>query len=74
MKKAKKDPNTYPPGWNRKRVEKLIRYYDTMTDAEGAREIESLPREPLSRVTWVAVPNSLLPKVRKLLQHSRKTA
>lgn len=74
MKKRKKDPNTYPPGWSRQRVERLIRYYDTMTDAEGAREIESLPEAPLARVTWVAVPNSLLPKVRKLLQRPLKTA
>jgi hypothetical protein len=56
-------------------VERLIRYYDTMTDAEGAGEIESLPEEPpLLGVTWVAAPNSLLPKVRKLLEHPRKTA
>lgn len=74
MKKKKKDPNTYPPGWNRQRVERLARYYDTMSDAEGAREIESLPEVIPAAVTWVAVPNSLLPKVRKLLQRPRKTA
>jgi hypothetical protein len=74
MKKRKKDPNIYPKGWNRQRVERLARYYDTMGDAEGAREIESLPEAPLSGVTWVAVPNALLPKVRKLLQRPRKSA
>jgi hypothetical protein len=68
----KKDPNRYPPGWDRQRVQRLIQYYDTMTDAEGAAEIDSLP--PVSDVTWVAVPNRLLPKVRKLLAGARKSA
>ena len=71
-RKAKKDPNRYPRGWNRQRVDRLIRYYDTMTDAEGAGEIEALP--PVSDVTWVAVPNRLIPKVRKLLEGQRKSA
>lgn len=72
MKKNMKDPNSYPRGWNRQRVQRLIDYYDKMTDAEGAREIESLP--PPTKVTWVAVPNRLLPKVRKLLEGRRKSA
>ena len=71
MKKTK-DPNRYPAGWNRERVQRVIEYYDNQSDAEGAREIESLP--PVSNVTWVAVPNRLLPKVRKLLEDRRRSA
>jgi hypothetical protein len=68
----RKDPNRYPAGWNRQRVERVIRYYDAMTDAQGAGEIESLP--PVSEVTWVAVPNRLMPMVRKLLDRHKKSA
>jgi hypothetical protein len=72
MNMKKKDPNRYPAGWNRERVQRVIDYYDKMTDAEGAREIESLP--PVGNVTWVAVPDRLLAKVRKLLESQRKSA
>ena len=32
----KKDPNKYPRGWNRKKVEYLIRHYENQTDEEAA--------------------------------------
>jgi hypothetical protein len=68
----KRDPNRYPPGWNRERMQRLADYYDKMHEAEGAGEIESLP--PIGDVTWVAVPTRLLPKVRQLLEQKRKPA
>jgi hypothetical protein len=74
-KRTRKDPNKYPAGWNRARVQQVIEYYDRQTDAEGAREIEAMPEAaPLTDVTWVAVPNRLLPQVRKLLNNRRRSA
>ena len=70
--KKKSDPNRYPAGWSRDRFQRLADYYDKMHDAEGAGEIESLP--PVGNVTWVAVPNRLLPKVRRILETRRKSA
>lgn len=33
------DPNVYPPGWDAKRVQEVINYYDSMTDDDLAAEI-----------------------------------
>jgi hypothetical protein len=34
------DPNVYPKGWDRERVEALIRYYDSLTEDDWIREEE----------------------------------
>ena len=36
-----KDPNVYPPGWNAKKVQEIIDYYENQTDEEVAAEIEA---------------------------------
>lgn len=62
------DPNTYPPGWNRRRVQEVIRHYEGLTDEEAAEEDEMAAETP--KVTMVAVPNDLLPAVRALIAAS----
>ena len=63
-----KDPNVYPPGWDAKRVQEVIEYYDSMTDDELAAEIEAA--YPDADSTMMAIPAELVPAVRELLaQH-----
>ena len=59
------DPNAYPPGWNQDKVQRVIDYYENLTDEEAAVEFDS-PETP-GTVTMVAVPTELLPAVRALL-------
>ncbi|MEA2708780.1 MAG: hypothetical protein QOF78_1381 [Phycisphaerales bacterium] len=61
----KKDPNRYPRGWNRKKVEALIRYYETQSDEAAIAEAEAAYRKRNSAL--IEVPVKLLPQVRKLL-------
>ena len=61
----KKDPNRYPTGWNRKKVEALIRYYDAQSDDAAIAEAEAAYRKRNSAL--VEVPVKLLPQIRKLL-------
>ena len=61
----KKDPNRYPKGWNRKKVEELIEHYDNQTDEEAIAEAEAAYRKRQSSL--IEVPIKLLPEVRKLI-------
>lgn len=61
----RKDPNRYPKGWDRKRVEEVIRYYENQSDEDAIAEAEEAYRS--NQVTMMAVPNELVPKVQKLI-------
>lgn len=63
------DPNTYPPGWDREKVQEVIDYYERQSDDDAAAEIEATPKA--GRFTMVAIPNELLPAVRALIATSR---
>lgn len=67
MKKQK-----YPPGWNEKRVRKVIAHYENQTEEEQAAEIEQVLEA--ENITLVAVPTPLVPKVLTLLKRGRRTA
>ncbi len=62
---ARRDRNTYPKGWNRKRVQALVEYYDNQTDEEAIAEAEAAYKD--GRSAMIQVPLELVPKVRKLL-------
>ena len=64
-----KKKNKFPPGLNEKRVKEIIEYYDSQTDAESAREIETAIDET---DTQVIVPKELLPKIKRLIAQYRK--
>jgi hypothetical protein len=55
-----------PPGWNQKKVQELISYYDNQTDDEGAAEIETAP--DASGETWMSVPTELVSAVARLIE------
>jgi hypothetical protein len=70
--KKKKDPNLYPPGLTRKKVQDIIAYYDARRDVDLLEDADhDLLREPTA---WLEVPLELVPKVRKLIQHHKKSA
>ena len=67
MKKQK-----YPPGWNKKRVRKVIAHYENQTDEEQAAEIEQALKA--ENIILVAVPTPLVPKVLTVIERGRRTA
>jgi hypothetical protein len=61
----KRDPNRYPKGWSRKKVQALAKYYDNQSDDAAIAEAEAAYRSRKSSL--VQVPIKLLPEVRKLI-------
>jgi hypothetical protein len=63
--KPNKDPNRYPKGWNRKRVQAVIAHYENQTDDQAIAEDQAAYHTPGS--TMMQIPTALVPAVRKLL-------
>jgi hypothetical protein len=61
----KRDPNKYPKGWNRKRVEAVIAHYDRQTDEEAIAEADAAWEN--SQMSLVRVPNELVSEVEAFL-------
>jgi hypothetical protein len=62
---ASVDPNRYPKGWDRKRVQALANYYDKQSDDEAIAELDAAFED--GRSAMIQVPLELVPKVQKLL-------
>jgi len=60
MKKQK-----FPPGWDEKRVKKLIAHYENQTEDEEFADIEAARED--EDITLMAIPTELVPEVRALL-------
>lgn len=70
--KQKKDPNIYPKGLDYKKSKAMANHYDARKDEDVFTADDTSPlTEP---TTWVEVPNELLPKVRKLLKQTKRSA
>jgi hypothetical protein len=52
----------YPPGWNAKRVRRVLEYYESQSDEEAAAEIKSA-----SEKTMMEVPTALVPMIRRMI-------
>ena len=52
----------YPRGWNEARVRRVLEYYESQSDEEGAAEIEAGFES-----TTMEVPRALVPAVRVLI-------
>jgi hypothetical protein len=63
--RALRDPNRYPKGLNRKKVKALIDHYENQTDEEAIAEAEAAYNN--ARITMMAIPVELVPKVQKLI-------
>ncbi|MBN1654426.1 MAG: hypothetical protein JXA30_11710 [Deltaproteobacteria bacterium] len=60
MKKGK-----FPPGWDEKRVRKVLEHYETQTEDEAVAEDEAAFEEVTDTV--MKVPKDLVPAVRELI-------
>lgn len=61
-----------PKGWTEKQIAELARYHDSMTEDEQAAEIEAAFKK--DKVTLVAVPTDLVPKVRAFIKRCKRPA
>jgi hypothetical protein len=61
----RKDPNRYPKGWNRQKVQRVIHHYEKQTDAQAIAEDEAAYNNP--SFTMMQVPKELVPRVERLI-------
>lgn len=59
----------FPPGWDEQRVRDVIAHYDDQSEDEQFAEIEAA--HEAKAVTFVAVPNELVPEVQALIARRR---
>ncbi len=65
QKKRKKKSTGLPPGWDARRVRKVLEHYERKTEEEAAREDEVAFGQPA--YTTMKVPRKLVPVVRRLI-------
>ena len=71
-KKRSKDPNKYPRGWNRKKVQELMNYYENQSEDEAVAEAKAAFND--TRETVMLVPCELVSQVQTLLANHRGAA
>jgi hypothetical protein len=62
---SRRDPNRYPRGLNRKKVQEIVDYYENQTDEQAIAEAEAAYRDKTT--TMMQIPKDLVPKVRSLI-------
>lgn len=63
--------NKFPPGWDEKRVQSVISYYEQQTEDEAVAEAEAGLQD--ESITLMEVPTELMPVVLKLIaQHKSR--
>jgi len=65
MKKDK-----FPPGWNEKRIQRVLAHYEEQTEDEAVAEDEAAYDDQTQTV--MEVPNELVPAVRELIAQHQK--
>ena len=60
----------FPPGWNEKRVRKVLAHYETQTDDEAVAEDEAAYEA--DGQTVMIVPTQFVPAIRQLLAKRRR--
>jgi hypothetical protein len=68
-KKPKPVKQKFPRGWNQKRVQEVIDYYDNQTDDEAVAEYERAME--LQDLTMMSVPRDLVPEIERLIARRR---
>ena len=62
--------NKFPPGWDEKRVQSVIDYYENQTEDEAVTEAEAGFQD--ESITLMEVPTELVPAILELIsKHSR---
>lgn len=67
MSQEKATNQRFPPGWDAKRVERVLAHYDQMSEEEQVAEDEAAAAGEPSGQTLISVPTDLLPAIRELL-------
>ena len=62
--------NKFPPGWDAKRVQRVIDYYENQTEDEAVAEAEAAFQD--ESVTLMEVPTELVPIVLELISKHAK--
>lgn len=57
--------NTFPPGWNEERVQKILAHYEEQTEEEALAEDEAAWEDQTQ--TLIEIPNELVSVVRELI-------
>jgi hypothetical protein len=68
-KRASRKKQVFPRGWNEKRVQQVIAYYDNQTEDEELAEYEAGMK--LDGLSVMLVPTKLVPEVRRLIGRKR---
>ncbi len=55
----------FPPGWNKHRIQKVIKHYDSQSEVDALSEDEAAYEH--NGQTIMEVPSELVPKVRDLI-------
>ncbi len=61
--------NKYPSGWNERKVRRVLRHYESQTEAEAIAEDEA--SYELKDQTVMVVPKKLVPEITKLIAKRR---
>ena len=61
----KRRQNKFPKGWTAKSIKALADYYDNQSETEAAAEDNAAYKS--TRLTMMAVPIELVPKVQKMI-------
>lgn len=70
-KGAKKIKQRFPPGWDEKKVQRVIAHYENQTEDEAVAEDEAAAQA--ADHTLMSIPTQLVPAVLKLIASQRKT-
>lgn len=60
-----RDPRPYPKGWNRRRAQALIDYYEEQSDDNAISEAEA--QYDAVESTMMQIPRALVPQVERLI-------
>ena len=69
VKGSRAKKQKFPPGWDEKRVRKVLAHYENQTDGEAVAEDEAAYER--EGQTVMIVPTELVPKIRQLLGRRR---
>ena len=60
----------FPPGWDEERVQRVLKHYESQSEAEAVAEDEAAYESPVE--TMMSVPTELVPEVRELIARRKK--
>jgi hypothetical protein len=63
-------PGKFPPGWDEERVQRVIKHYESQSEAEAVAEDEAAFESSIETV--MSVPTELVPEVREIIARRKK--